>query len=215
MRWTLFGALAAALAMPVAAYAHPHVWTTVETEVIYDDAQMVAGLRHKWTFDEFYSAFASQGLDQDGSGVPTREELQPLADENIVSLRDFDYFTFVTVDGERAALQEPEDYWLEHVDGLLVLHFTLRLETPIDARLGDLAFSVYDPTYFVAFSLAEREPVRLAAAAPDQCRPELGEPEGLDNETQSLSEAFFDALGPDSDFGAAFASEVSIDCRTR
>lgn len=211
-RLTWACAMAAVLAAPAGALAHPHVWTTVETEIVYADNQMVTGLRHKWTFDEFYSAFASQGLDQDGDGDLSREELQPLADENIESLVEFDYFTFVTVDGQPAPLKAPEDAWLEHLDGLLSLHFTLPLQTPIDARLGDLAFSVYDPTFYIAFSLAEDNPVRLAASAPAPCRPRLSEPEEADMEDNRLSEAFFGSLGADSDFGATFAPEVRIDC---
>lgn len=208
-------ALAAVLAAPGTGDAHPHVWTTVETEIVYGDNQMVAGFRHKWTFDELYSAFAAQGLDQDGDGVLSRQELQPLADENVFSLKEFEYFTYVTVDGRPAELLEPRDHYLEQVDGVLVLHFTLPLKTPVDARFGDVGFSVYDPTYFVAFSFAEKEPVRLASAAPAECRARVEVAEAPDSTTQSLSEAFFNNLGPGSDFGASMASKVAIDCARR
>src|SRR5262245_10926139 len=35
------------------ALAHPHVWITAETTVLYENGAFT-GLRHRWTFDEFY-----------------------------------------------------------------------------------------------------------------------------------------------------------------
>ena len=37
------------------AQAHPHVWINAETTVLYENGTFT-GLRHRWTFDEFYSA---------------------------------------------------------------------------------------------------------------------------------------------------------------
>ena len=56
----LAGALAVALlsgALATPAQAHPHVWITYETTVIYEKGTFV-GVRHKWSFDEFYTAMA-------------------------------------------------------------------------------------------------------------------------------------------------------------
>ncbi|MGI9384188.1 MAG: DUF1007 family protein, partial [Methyloligellaceae bacterium] len=61
---TLLGIAVALLAAPVQPRAHPHVWVTVETRVLYGAGQNIVGVRHKWVFDEFYSAFAAQGLDK-------------------------------------------------------------------------------------------------------------------------------------------------------
>ena len=48
-------ALLAATAGP--ATAHPHVWITVESTVLYEQGS-IAAIRHQWTFDEFYTAMA-------------------------------------------------------------------------------------------------------------------------------------------------------------
>lgn len=205
----------AALAMPAELQAHPHVWATVETEILYDKNQRVSGFRHKWTFDEYYSAFAIQGLDADGDGTYSRQELAALAEENVASLNEYDYFTFVKVDGDAAALTDPRDYWLEEAGGLLTLHFTLPLKEAVDSRLGVVSFAVYDPTYYVDFQLAAETPVRLAAA-PQGCKPVLGrdsQKAETDTQAKRLSEAFFEALGPGSDFGSQFAQTVTIGCQ--
>ena len=75
------------------AAAHPHVWVTFETTVLYDKGTF-AGVRHKWMFDEFYTTMAIEGLDKNKDGIYDREELAELAKVNIDGLKDFAYFTF-------------------------------------------------------------------------------------------------------------------------
>ena len=50
----------------LAASAHPHVWVAVKSEVLFGADGKITGIRHAWTFDEMYSAFATQGFGTDG-----------------------------------------------------------------------------------------------------------------------------------------------------
>jgi ABC-type uncharacterized transport system substrate-binding protein len=43
-----------------------------------------------------------------------------------------------------------------------VLHFTLRFNAPFKTR--QLALEIFDPDYFIEFSLREEEPIRLVGA---------------------------------------------------
>src|SRR5579884_2496778 len=95
-----FCSLALLHAMP-AARAHPHVWVTVETEVLFGPAGQITGFKHKWTFDEFYTEFAIQGLDTNNDGIYSEEELKPLAQTNVEALKEFNYFTFPTVSDKK------------------------------------------------------------------------------------------------------------------
>jgi ABC-type uncharacterized transport system substrate-binding protein len=61
------------------ASAHPHVWVTVKSELVYAPDGSVSGVRHAWTFDDMFSVFALQGLESKTKGEYTREELAPLA----------------------------------------------------------------------------------------------------------------------------------------
>ena len=150
----------AALALFIAAeaQAHPHVWVTMKSQVVYGTDGAATGVRHAWTFDDMFSTFATQGLESKEKGKFTREELAPLAQVNVESLKDFDYFTVARANGKKADLKAPIDYYLEFTGGLLTLHFTLPLAAP--AKAQNLDFEVADPTYFVDFSFAEKEPVR-------------------------------------------------------
>jgi ABC-type uncharacterized transport system substrate-binding protein len=66
-----------------AAQAHPHVWVTMTEELLYAADGTVTGVRHAWTFDDMFSAFATQGLEQKTKATFTREELAPLAKVNV------------------------------------------------------------------------------------------------------------------------------------
>ena len=89
------------------ASAHPHVWVTVKSELVYAPDGSVTGVRHAWTFDDMFSVFALQGLDSKKKGEYTREELAPLADVNVTSLKEYDFFTYAKANGRQGRVQRP------------------------------------------------------------------------------------------------------------
>jgi ABC-type uncharacterized transport system substrate-binding protein len=199
----------AALAVMIAAKAdaHPHVWVTMKSELVYAADGTATSIRHAWTFDDMFSTFATQGLASREKGKFTREELAPLAEVNVTSLKEFDYFTQARANGKKADLNAPVDYYLEFTDGLLTLHSTLPFKAPVKAQSLDL--EVYDGTYFVDFSFAEKEPVRLVGA-PAACKLAIARPG--EAPSGKPGEAFFNNLTPSSNFGAQFANKISVKC---
>ncbi len=200
-----------AWALPTQSYAHPHVWITGNEQVLFDQQGEITGITHSWIFDEMYSAFATQGLGQNG-GIATKEQLAPLAKTNVDSLAEFEYFTFAKLAGDKIEFGAPVDYWLEErADKLVALHFTLPLKTPI-ALHKFFSFQVYDPTYFVAFSLRDKDPVELVNA-PKGCSVSVAGADPLNaQEAKQLSEAFFANLSPGDNFGMKMASQVIVAC---
>lgn len=196
-------------ASPLPAEAHPHVWVDVKTTVVYADGN-VKGFEHHWTFDDMYTAMAIQGLDKNGDGRYDRDELAELTQVNIDGLKEFDYFTYPKLGETALKIGAPRDYWLEHKDGILTLHFLLPLEAPIMADAQGFNFQVYDPSYFIAFDLSEKDPIRLSAGAPSGCKPDVGVPAADTAQAQQLGESFFQQLG--GDFGLSLAKTVSIQC---
>ena len=186
------------------ASAHPHVWITVATTVLYDKGAF-SGLEHRWTFDEFYTAMAIEGLDKNNDGIYSREELAELAKVNIDGLKEFGYFTYAVVDGKDVKIEDPTDYWLEHKDGVLSLHFTVLFQQPIPVKAKGFAYVVEDPAFYIAFLPAKTDPVKLGAAAPKSCRVQIGNPkhEG-DNDADRLAKAFAQLATPVSATRAVF-----------
>jgi ABC-type uncharacterized transport system substrate-binding protein len=192
------------------AQAHPHVWVTMTSELVYAPDGSVTGVRHAWAFDDMFSAFATQGIETKQKGVFTREELAPLAQVNVDSLKDFDYFTAARANGKKAEFDGPADYWLEYKNELLVLHFTLPFKAPVKAQRLDL--EIYDPTYFVDFTLAEKDPVKLVNA-PAQCKLTVVQPTDASASANApANEQFFNSLDAASNYGAQFANKISVKC---
>ena len=197
------------------ASAHPHVWATVRSEIIFGPDQKVTGIRHAWTFDEFYSAMAVQGLDADGDGKYSKEELDPLAKVNVESLNEFGYFTFIREAGNDKflPLKPPEDYSIDYDGTAITLHFTLPLKTPVDPKAKDVTIDVYDPSFFVAFGFAEKAPVKVSGTPAEGCTAKVDTPDSEATEAaKALSESFFSELGPGSDYGSQFAQTVNVTC---
>jgi ABC-type uncharacterized transport system substrate-binding protein len=195
-----------------AAQAHPHVWVTMKSDLVYAPDGSATGVRHAWTFDDMFSTFATQGLESKEKGKFTREELAPLAQVNVESLKDYDYFTYAQVDGKKVDLGEPVDYWLEFIDGILTLHFTLPFKTAVKAQRVNV--EMYDPTWFIDFSFAPKDPVKLVGAPP-ACQLAVQRPGEGDQATTKggqPGEAFFSGLGTGSNYGAQFANKIAVKC---
>jgi ABC-type uncharacterized transport system substrate-binding protein len=206
----LAAAAAAVLAFAGNAAAHPHVWVTMKSSVVYAPDGTVIGVRHAWTFDDMFSTFATQGLESKKKGEFTREELQPLAKVNVESLKEYDFFTYAKMNGKKAAFVEPTEYHLEYTDQVLTLHFMLPLLSP--AKLQTLDFEVFDPGYFVDFQLAEKDAVALAGA-PAGCAVTVGKPQEMTKElAQRLSQIGPNEQIPANTFGAQFANKIAVRC---
>jgi ABC-type uncharacterized transport system substrate-binding protein len=191
-----------------AAQAHPHVWITATSELIYASDGSITGVRHAWTFDDMFSTYALQGLETKTKGVYSREELGPLAQTNVESLHEFGFFTFAKADGKKAKFEEPVDYYLEYNDALLTLHFTLPLKTPVKPK--QLALEVFDPEFFIDFKFADKDPVRLVGA-PAACQMKFQRPRDGTANAQTIGEQNF-LSGDNSNYGAMFANKILVDC---
>jgi len=188
--------------------AHPHVWVTVETMVLYDKGNL-SGLQYKWAFDEGYTVMALEDFQKNPDGTYDSKQLADLAKVNIDGLKEFGYFTYVVVGDQAIKLGEPRNYRLEYKNGVLSLIFTLPFAQPIASKLGkDLTILVLDPTYFIAFGLAKVDPIRLAQGAPASCKVQIAELAEGSAEAQRLSKAFPE-LGPQ----LGYTQISSIDCR--
>ena len=205
-------AVIAGLAAGAAAQAHPHVWVTFKSELIYAPDGTVTGIKHAWAFDDMFSTFATQGIESKVKGEFTRAELDPLAEVNVTSLKEFDYFTFVTADGKKAELTDPEKgkYWLDYKDSVLTLNFVLPFKQPVKAK--ELAVDIYDPSIFVDFALAKDTPVKLAGA-PEGCKLTVTPPREMTfAEGKALSQIPADQKNTNMAWGANFANKIRVNC---
>ena len=192
------------------AEAHPHVWVTFHSELLYAVDGTITGVRHAWTFDDMFSAYALQGISHAKKGQYTRQELAPLAQTNVDSLKEYDYFTYARADGKKLKFAEPVDYWLEYKNPSLILHFTLPLKVPAAPRA--MQIEVYDPSIFVDFEFAKDKPVSLSGAPP-QCLATYDLPhQPTAAEQAQLNQLDAVPLDPSSTYGEIFANKILVRC---
>src|SRR6266566_2620962 len=195
------------------ACAHPHVWVTMHSELVYASDGSITGVHHAWTFDDMFSVFATQGIESKKKGEFTREELAPIAEVNVTSLKEYDFFTYAKANGKKVEFEDPQaGYYLDFdpKDTVLTLHFTLPLKAPVKAK--DLTLEVYDREFFVDFSFAEKDPVKLVGA-PAQCKLSVGRPQEMSSSlTQQLSKLGADQRDPSLTIGAEYANKILVKC---
>lgn len=185
------------------AAAHPHVFVESSTSIVFDDDGRIDRVRHAWRFDPFYSTFAIQGFDTDANGLLSREELAPLSEENTRSLKAFDFFSFLYEDEAERAFGEVTEDWLEYdpESRQLTLYFELALAEPADPYGHKVVLDVFDPEYFVAFSMYEALPFSLVDA-PADCRLEMEKAGDLD----PLTATMLAAIPPDQSIPEEYRS---------
>jgi ABC-type uncharacterized transport system substrate-binding protein len=211
--FSLLAALAGLVLASASASAHPHVWVTVNSELVYAPDGTVTGVRHAWTFDDMFSVFATQGIESKKKGQFTREELAPLAKVNVTSLKEYDFFTYATANSKHVEFDEPPaGYYLEFnpKNTVLTLHFTLPLKAPVKAK--NLIVEVYDREFFVDFSFAEKNPAKLVGA-PAQCKLSVLNPEQMGASlSQQLAQLGAGQRDPTLTIGSEYANKIVVKC---
>ncbi|MCC0808364.1 DUF1007 family protein [Methylobacterium sp. W2] len=219
-------ALALGLGFAAPASAHPHVWVTSKAEIDYGEGGKVTGIRHAWTFDASYSASAIQGLDANGDGTVSPDELAGLATDNTAGLAEFAYFTKLKIGGKEQVFADPVEPRMRLDGDKLILSFLLPLKAPVAQGRAVAALEVADPTYFVSFSLSEDADTARLVGSPAGCAATITRPKPAEAKTADikaagaktadakpgLSEAFFEALTSASNYGAQFANRIIVAC---
>lgn len=220
MRRRLFTAAAVtALALGAAApaHAHPHMWIDMRTDVVFNDQGLISAVNLMWTFDDGYAQMALDGLDTDKDGVYSPSELEPLTRENLNSLKDYEYFTVVRLDGVKQPMGMPREAGQIYSNDKLQLHFQLPLVTPIDPHKGEFVVKVYDPEFYIQFDYAKDEPVTTVGNMPQDCKL-IVKPVPTDaqiDQTKAMLATKDKSWKPENneDFGALFAQPVTIQCK--
>jgi nickel/cobalt exporter len=176
---------------PLPALAHPHIFVEARAAITFNDAGEVVGVHNSWTFDEAYSSWAVQGLDANLDGKLSREELQPLADDNMQGLAGYEYYTFAGEGPENLKFAFGSNPVMEMADGRQTLDFDVALDRPY-AIEDHLELAINDPEYYVAITFANAGTVQLVNA-PANCSVSLTDPEPMSDALQQQ----LTALGPD------------------
>lgn len=181
MRSAILAALATGLALSAApALAHPHIFIDAKATIVFNDAGELVGIRHAWTFDEAFSVWQMQGLDTNNDGTTSSAEMQELADESMLGLAEYGFYTSAGEGSGSISFVAMGDAKFTHENGRSTLTFGIAPQTPY--RIEDaLEIAVSDPEYYVAISFADASKVTLENA-PQGCSFRLEPPQTMSDE---------------------------------
>ena len=163
----LFALSAVLLMLATPAIAHPHIFIDATAKIYFDAEGRVSGVHNAWTFDEAYSSWSIQGLDTDNDGQVTRAEMQELANENMVGLSEYEYYTFAGEGPDNLKFVNGTNPTLDYTNNRTTLSFDVSLAQPYRIRQA-LEIAINDPEYYVAITFAGPQSVELVNA-PQGC----------------------------------------------
>jgi len=150
-----------------AALAHPHIFVDARATITFNAEGDLVGIRHAWTFDEPFSVWQVQGLDTNGDGVTSSEEMQELADENLKGLAEYGFYTSVGMGAQTLHFVPDGPARFDYENSRSTLSFAMAPDHPV--RLGErLEIAIADPEYYVAITLRGMEDVTVEGL-PDGC----------------------------------------------
>jgi ABC-type nickel/cobalt efflux system permease component RcnA/ABC-type uncharacterized transport system substrate-binding protein len=208
--------LLALIVLITPAAAHPHVWIEARSNVVFDDQGRIIAIGHQWTMDEMYTEAAVDGLDTNGDGAYSPEELAALTRENIDSLKEYSYFTSLKAGGAGSRFGEVVKSSQLWNNKRLTLSFELPLLQPVDPRKLATVYRVYDPGFFIAIEFSGPGSVSASGAIPAECRIELQQPvsdqQTVDTKAMLATKGVDWQAPPEEDFGAMFAQPIAVLC---
>lgn len=145
---------ALAALMPTGLAAHPHVFVDAEVTVL-TQAGAVTGVRLRWAYDDLFSLMLTEdlSLDADGDLALTDEELATLRDKVADWPADYAGDLEVEADGSLVPLAVREDEAVAFEAGAVIETHRRSLVTPAPATEAPVIVAVYDPSYYVAYSV--------------------------------------------------------------
>jgi ABC-type uncharacterized transport system substrate-binding protein len=207
-----------AVCASTSAFAHPHVWIDMRSDIVFTDDGLIKGVNLEWTFDDGYTQLALDGLDSNGDGVYSQAEIEPLTRENVASLKDYEFFTVMRVNGDKQEIGEVTEFGQIWSNDKLALHFHVPLKTPVDPTKGQFTVKVYDPEFFIGIDYVKDDPVTVLGNIPAACKL-MVKPVPTDAELEQTRQ-MLSTKGKDwqpennEDFGAMFAQAVAIECQS-
>ncbi|WP_265501676.1 DUF1007 family protein [Paracoccus beibuensis] len=191
--------------LPAAAAAHPHVFIDAALNLDYNAAGL-AQVTVEWTYDDLYSLLIIEDLDldPDGDGILMPHEEARLQGFDADWGPGFDGSLYLQVDGDPVDLGPPHSFDASYRDGRLVSRHVRPLATPLPVS-QPLLIQVYDPEYYVQFSVPQLP--RIHGAAGCDLRAREGDPFAA---ADAYARAVADSLAEGEDASAAEILEVDI-----
>lgn len=152
------------IVFPEVCASHPHVFIRNSLRIVFDQ-QGLAGVRVRWTFDEFFSSMIADEFDHNHNNKLEKSDIQNVKKGAFANLAKFDYFSFIKINGKPFNVRYIRDFSAALLDGKLVYQFMIPCHVKATTHFKKFVISQYDPTYYTRVVLAKHQPVITEGAA--------------------------------------------------
>ena len=152
--------MAGELLLPRQSHAHPHAFILQRLTVLFDEKGM-AGIRVWWKFDDMFASMIIDEHDNNRNGSFETGEIQAIKDSAFEQISQFNYFTFIKIDGALFNVRFIKDFTAALKNRRLVYEFTVPCHITATAQPKKITIGCYDPTYYTAFFFTKNNPVSL------------------------------------------------------
>lgn len=135
-------------------YSHPHIQILTRASVEFENDR-VNGIWMEWEFDEYFSADIILSYDIDNDSVFNKVETDDIYNNAFISLKDYDYFTYIREGDNRWSPKDVSDFSVEILNDSVIYRFFL----PVKVESRTFYLAVYDFTYFCAVFYQEDNPL--------------------------------------------------------
>lgn len=160
----IYGAILFLALLPAPdAMAHPHVFITQRLNVFFDE-QGLAGIRVRWDFDDMFAAMIAEDHDLNRNGALEDNEVREIKDKAFAFIAEYNYFTFIRIEGQPLVVKEVTDFTASLKDHRLAYEFTVPCRVQATSQFKKVSVASYDPTYYTAIMFVDKQPVTVKAA---------------------------------------------------
>jgi len=196
------------------ANAHPHVFVEANMDVVLNEKGEFTELRQVWRFDEIFSATVIIDYDENADGKLDEKELEEVATTVKGSIAEYDFYTALRSGENVIEFFEPKTMSAYFEDSQMIMFFSINPSKPFNMKDQPLRISASDTSYYVAFDFAEKN-ISLTGSEHD-CTKKVVNPDFdklyADN-SETLSESFFNDTNQTNDLGDEFYSWATISCK--
>ncbi|MCK5683178.1 DUF1007 family protein [bacterium] len=177
---------------PLFLFSHPHIFIESSIEIVLND-NGIEGMNHKWVFDEMFSGSMIGDFD-DGDEVLSKEEIADLKKNAFEYTSEQEYFTRIKVVGHSTVSEKKkiklnaENFVATIQDGKLIYSFFTPLKLDFSEK-KKIIISIYDSTYYVAFSFKSPDVITLKNGSNFTCK--------IKQQKNTKEKFYFEQFSPD------------------
>lgn len=142
------------------ALSHPHVFIVQKIKIVFDD-QGLAGFNIHWSFDDMFTSMIAGDYDKNQNEFLEKSEVALIKKEAFSYVSNYNYFTFIKIDGKPFDVKFIQNFSAELHDKKLVYKFFIPCHVTVTNNFKNVCVASYDPSYYSTLFFANNGSVSL------------------------------------------------------